>query len=340
MPHEMSVGRKPSSGIGAFGVNTYAEFGIFWGDEVFNYPPEKDAIIDQLLYENDVICISSAPKVGKSILAKQIMCCLTTGTPFLDTLRVHKKQNVLYVQTEGDRSETIQRLDAMRLGVSVDWSRVFHMNVHGMTLNTPDGYQTFCELASQPKVKYDVIIIDPLYTTVKGSLRNDDVATDWIRNVRDFKGNHGAAVIVINHDVKDMMDNKGKVIERGANQTFGSQMWLAFFNHNFRLRKVKDVHVLECGVQRSGKIIQKLEMKLLEPKPLMFVNDAINVNSRENKLLDLLKKHEFGVTIEMVIKETNMSKATAYRAVSDLNKDGLITKRDIDGTNHYVWKNK
>ena len=35
------VGGKQKVNLGAYGINTYAEYGIFWGEEVTNYPPEK-----------------------------------------------------------------------------------------------------------------------------------------------------------------------------------------------------------------------------------------------------------------------------------------------------------
>lgn len=329
------LGQRKAASLDAYGINTYSEYGIYWGNEVFNYPPEKDPLIDNLIYENDCICISSQPKIGKSLLAQQLMLNLTTASSFLDTLKVHKRCNVLYVQTEGDRSETIDRLSRMRVGLTVDWSRVFHMNLNGIALNTPDGFATFCALAEKPKAQYDVIIIDPLYTTVKGSLTSDDVATDWIRNVRAFKGQHGAAVVVLNHDTKELLDHKGKKIERGNNQTFGSQMWLAFFNHNFVFKKRDGLHLLECGVQRSGKIIEKLEMKLMQD-PLMFVNNAEAVNSRETRLIEVFRKHK-RVTIQQVI-EAGLSRSTAFRAVSDLARDGLIRKVVEDEKVYYEWK--
>lgn len=325
---------KPN--IEAFAINEPGEYGIFWGDEVTNYPQEKEPIIENFLYENDCICISSAPKCGKSLLATQLMMSLTSASRFLGLLECKRRCNVLYVQTEGDRSETIHRFERMRTGVDVDINRIYHMNLNGITLNTPDGFATFSTLADKPSVQYDVIIIDPLYTTVKGSLKSDDVATDWIRNVRKYRGKHGAAVIVLNHEIKDVYDYKGNKIERGNNQTFGSQMWLSFFNHNFVFKKYSGIHHLEIGVQRSGKIINNLEMKLIE-EPLMFTTEEKAVQSRDSKLIDIFKVSGAPLNVRELIEISEMSSATVYRGVADLLQNNMIEKFETNPTT-YKWK--
>lgn len=323
--------------LDAYSINTFGEVGVFWGEEVFNFPMSKEPIIDKFLYEGDCICISSAPKCGKSLFAKQLMCALSSGSPFLDSLEVHRRCNVLYVQTEGDRSETIERLTRMREGVEISPGRIFHMNLAGIALNTPEGFATFSALAEQPRVTYDVIIIDPLYTTVKGSMKDDNVATDWIRNVRSFKAKHSAAMIVINHDAKESFDKEGNAVDYGNARTFGSQMWLAFFNHNFRLKKFNGMHRLEIGVQRSGKIIEQLDMKLLE-KPLMFTNNAMQAPSRENKVSELLKTENRWMHQPEIMKRTGNSQATISRAICKLRDNKMIEEMKIEGILHYKYR--
>lgn len=310
------------------------EYGCFWGDELYNYSDSKIPIINYMLYENDVICISSKPGAGKSILAKQLMFHLTTATPFLDTYEVSKPRNVLYIQTEGDRAETIERIQAMKRGLILDDDRWAHINQDGIIINTNNGIGKLINMAEKPGMDFDVIIIDPLYTTVKGTLSSDEVATDWVRNCRKLKGHFGASVIVLHHDAKDIF-HEGKEVSRGDDNIFGSVYWSAFFNHNFKLKDRGGVHYLQRGKQRSGKIVDCLEMKLLEPKPLMFINVDADMDATTVKVRQMLLLGD-KLTAKVIQRKLKMSLATAYRALNKLMGNKIVKKTEDDGESYYA----
>lgn len=312
------------------------EYGVFWGAELYNYNATKVPIIDNLLYENDCICISSKPGVGKSLLAKQILCCLTTGSDFLDTYSVNGARNVLYIQTEGDRAETIERLGNMRKGVSIDDRKWVHINQAGIVINSDVGFATISRLASVPNIRYDVIIIDPLYTTVKGSLKDDDVATEWIRNVRRLKALWNSAVIVLHHDRKETTHN-GKAIEEQNDSIFGSVFWAGFFNHNFKLKKVNGYHYLEAGKQRSGKVLDILEMKLMEPSPLCFVNKDDVCSTSSATISTLIKSWMGRVSNKDLVEKSGLNRSTVHRITKKLENNKLIEKEFEGGQVYWVW---
>lgn len=297
--------------------NAELEYGVFYGDMLYAMPPFKDPLIEHVLYERDVVCISSAPGVGKSILALQMLCNLTTGTPLLNTYNIPRPMNVLYVQSEGDRAETLERINMMRYGMKIDNERWAHINIPGTQLNVDEHFNDFFAQTKQPGMKYDVIMIDPLYTTVKGSLSEDKVATDWIRNMRSLKSYYECAMIVWHHDGKDQY-SEGVVIDKGSNNTFGSVFWQAFFNHNFKLRVKKGVHTLECGKQRSGKIVDRIDMIMKSPKPLMY--DILAEDSDNNTMI--VKHHIYATTepisAKKLVEATGISKSTIYRILKKL----------------------
>jgi len=314
------------------------EYGCFWGNELYNYSDTKVPIIDHIFYENDVICISSKPGVGKSILAKQLMFHLTTGTAFLDTYEISKPRNVLYIQTEGDRAETIERIGHMKMGLNIDDSRWVHINQDGIVMNTQVGINKLVKLAERPGMDYDVIIIDPLYTTVKGTLSNDEVATDWVRNCRKLKGHFGASVIVLHHDAKDQF-YEGKNVSREDDNIFGSVYWSAFFNHNFKLKLKDGYYHLQRGKQRSGKIVDCLDMGLIEPKPLMFVNvdDELDANMAKVKKMLGLKE---SLRARDLQKKIGVSIATIYRVINKLMGNKVVRRVEVDGDKYYELVHK
>jgi len=315
-----------------------SEYGVFYGDNLLNYPAQKVPIIEHILYENDVICISSKPGTGKSVLAKQWLCNLTTGNDFLDTYKVSREYSVLYIQTEGDRSETIERLEQMSGGLNVNNSNWVHINQPGLMINTTVGFSNLMKLALEPKMIYDVIILDPLYTTVKGSMKEDSVATDWVRNMRTFKGRFGkTALVILHHTTKDVFF-QGNIVEKDTGDIYGSTFWGAFVNQNFQLKQQGGVHYLERGKQRSGRIVDKVAMKMLEPRPLMYVNDDANLDIGTAKVSKVLKEGMQKMTAKQIHKQLDVSQATVYRALQKLLGNNLVTNETEGKESYYVWK--
>lgn len=312
------------------------EYGYFYGESLYKRSPFKDPIIEHLLYEKDVICISSAPGVGKTMLVLQLLCALTSGKPFLGTYKVTRPMNVLYIQSEGDRSETLERLGLMTKGVSIDNSKWAHINLPGAMLNDRDEFNRFVALVKSYHMLYDVIMIDPLYTTVNGSLNNDEVATNWIRHIRELKAHFDCAMIINHHDAKDVY-SEGTVIDKGNNISYGSVFWQAFFNHNFKLKVRKEIYTLEGGKQRSGKIIDKIDM-ILQTEPLMFT--CVTDDSAANVFVvrATLERSSTPITAKDLIKLTSIPKATMYRILHKLLENEQI--EEISTPQYKLYKVK
>lgn len=305
-----------------------SEFGLFWGDNLYVGGDTKKAIIENVLYERDVLCLIADPGVGKSIMALQLLFSLTSGKDFLGTYAVGKPYTVLYVQTEGDRAETLDRIKAMKHALEIDDKMWAHLNLPGIHLNTPAGFEKFLAYARQSPMRYDVIIIDPLYTTVKGSMVSDEVAGGWVMSVRKIREVYGSAVVVLHHDNKETKDSDGNAIPRGKNNVFGSVFWGAFFNSTFKLRVSKGFYILEGGKQRSGKIVDSLTLEMVQPLPLYYKQV---LDADYGKAFDLVKEvvmKDGPISAAHVIKKTSIAKATVYRALRKLQINGVIMKVD------------
>lgn len=332
---ELGLPIEPLNPMGKVAMTkSTGEYGIFYGDNLYDYAAMKEPLIDCLLYRNDTICISSKPGTGKSILVLQWIFNLTTATAFLETYKVEKPCNVLYIQTEGDRAETIERISNMKKGLQIDDERLVHINLPGIMLNKDVGIRSLIEMAKEPGITYDVIIIDPLYTTVKGSMINDEVATDWVRNARILKAEFEAAMIVNHHDTKDSY-HEGKVVRKSDNDIFGSTFWSAFFNHNFKFKAINGVHYLIVGKQRSGKIMDKIPMKMVEPAPLLFTSNE-DMSLGHIKVKKVLEGSDKRFTYKQLVAMTQLSKNTIYRAIHSLGK--AVENVAEGGTSYYRWK--
>ena len=304
-----------------------SEFGVFWGESLFVGVPPKEPLIDHVLYERDVIFVSAQAGVGKSVLVMQMMASLTSGTPFLDSFEVSRPHNVLLLQTEGDRAETLRRIKCMEKAVKFDHSRWVHVNLDGICLNTTEGLNKFMALIDAPKLRYDIIIIDPLYTTIKGSMNDDEAVSDWVRNIRAVKQKFNCAFIVVHHESIKEMYVEGQRVSKGAKDLMGSSMWGAFGSYNFKLAgNVDKGFTFIRGKERSPNIIDNLSLRLVEPDPLFFVMAEDELNLSETQVFKLLGEVGKPLTAQEIIRLTKLSKATVYRVIRQLSKNDKIMK--------------
>ena len=74
---------------------------------------KKDFIVENFMKSNGLYCLVARPKVGKSLLALQLANSIATGTNFLGFRT--SPSPVLYISTEMNFSQILDRLDKMKL---------------------------------------------------------------------------------------------------------------------------------------------------------------------------------------------------------------------------------
>ena len=312
-------------------------YGIFWGDTLIPKEIEKIPIIENFLYEKDVLCIKSKEGVGKSILAQQLIFNLTTGTDFLDTYHITKPYTVLWIQTEGDREETFERISNMKKALEIDHSQWAHMFLSGASMNTPRGMKEVMDIAKKPDIKWDVIIIDPLYTTIQGPLTKDEVVSDWVRNVREMKGAFGNPALIILHHENKSFYHEGKEVDRRVGSVFGAFGWGAFFNTIYRFSEKGGVHTLTMGKDRGAKTSKKIEMKLIEPSPLLFVSDDTHLSIGSVVVSTYIRERDSVTRREIIRDNSQFSESTVDRAIAQLKENGTLERFKDDGQVRFRW---
>ena len=304
-----------------------SEYGVFWGDDLFKEVPNKMPIIEHFLYEKDVIFITAQAGVGKSVFILQMIANLTAGTPFLDSFAVPKPCKVLLLQTEGDRAETIARVKCIDRVVKYNHNNWVHLNLDGICLNTDEGHKEFMDFIEKPKFDYDVIVIDPLYTTVKGSVSNDEVVTEWVRHMRKVRMKYKCAFVVAHHEtIKDFYVDGSKVL-KGSKDLMGSSFWGAFGSYNYKIFGDKDHgYKLIRGKERNPKIIDNLSLRLIEPDPLRFIIADEGFSLSETQVLKILEDSRVPYNAAKIISATGLSRATVYRILRNLHTQNKISK--------------
>lgn len=316
-----------------------SEYGIFWGDELLKFNPQSLVpIVDGLLWENDMVFMIAKEKAGKTIFAIQLLCSITTGERFMDNFEVFRPLEVCYIQTEGKRYSTQERLNNMRAGIALDESKFTHIYQPGIALNTKHGYEAILGLLKAYNRKPKVICIDPLYMSIDGNMSDAQAASAWLLNARRLQNEYGAAMFIIHHTHKDRRTDKGRIIDEGDDAIFGSYVWKANADHVLLLKydKREKTHTLTCNTQREAKVVTNVNFVLLEPRPLLYTLADRDSNKAQLVLVGLLATNPEGLTAKQLEDMSSFSVSTIYRNLKTMTE--AKTVEAISDTTPTIYK--
>ena len=97
---------------------------------------KKDFIVDNLMKSNGLYCLVARPKVGKSLFALQLANSIATGKPFLGFRT--SPSPVLYISTEMNSTQLIDRIDKMELNFNDNNFLLIDQNPNERKLNLMD----------------------------------------------------------------------------------------------------------------------------------------------------------------------------------------------------------
>ena len=316
-----------------------AEGRIYTLDELLAEVEQSAPLIEGLLWEKDNIMVIGHEKAGKSILGMQIAFALSSGQALFGEFVVAKKCKVLYVQAEGKLSETKERTVNMMKTEEVDKNFFWLAYEPSVALDTEEGFQRFVKKVDEKKVKPDVIILDPLYHSMAGSLIDEKDARAMTSHLRLLSQRYDSTLIVVHHTHKMIRDKEGGAINEGDNAIFGSFVWKAFADHILLLRKGKDglTRILTCDTQRSGKVIGRQELVFHGKDTLMFERKEDSGAPYELSVRKFVEaKGE--VTRQVVMEGTKLSKSAVDKSLRKLVVAGEVEK--VVGKYPVVYRSK
>jgi len=198
---------------------------ILDGDKLFSIQDEPDNyLIEGLLWENQNVVLLAREKVGKSILSLQMACALSCGEALFGEYEIPEPMQVLYVQTESTRHETIQRLRAMTHKDGVSWNpKNFHLlHTPSLSLDKKGGVEWLVNGIQDAGIKPKVIFIDPLYMCMEGSLSDDLAARSASKNIRILNEHFGCSNMITHHEHRPVRNKEGHYMSEGDNSVMGS----------------------------------------------------------------------------------------------------------------------
>jgi len=303
---------------------------ILNGIELFNLPNEpNNYLIDGILWEQQTIMILAKEKVGKSIFALQMACALSSGESFLSEYEVSEPMNVLYIQTESNRPETIQRLRSMLAVNGVTWNpdNFNFLLSDNIALDTNKGYFALVNRIKQKGIMPRVIIIDPLYMSMIGSLNDDLCVRNICNNIRKLILLYNCAVVIVHHEHRPKYDIYHVKMDEGDNAIMGSFALKAYMNHILHLRHKKDaIRSLTCNTQRSLRVIKDMDIELIS-EPLHYtIIGTVDHPSYYDKIKETLENYSTPMTAEELVRSTRLSESAVRKSLGYLFKTKEITK--------------
>jgi hypothetical protein len=306
-----------------------SESGIISAEELLvKEMHSSEAIIEGLVWERDNIFIVGSEKVGKSILALQFAFCLTSGQPLFGEYRVRTPMCVLYVQTEGKLADTRDRISEMLKANDCETANLFIAFFPHVSLDTGLGLDLFVKAVEDKGVRPNVIILDPLYHSMQGSLIDEEDSRRMTANLRVLGARYSATIIVVHHTHKPIRMGDGRLINEGDNAIFGSFVWKAWADHVLLFTHGKEKNrILSCQTQRSGKVVEYEELALTGDPYLGFDRQADRMRPFERSVFEALRGAGLeGITRSGLVDATKLSLTAVEKSLRRLILERCATK--------------
>jgi hypothetical protein len=340
-----------------------SNFGLYHGKDFIDLKlPKRDWLVENLIRAGDSVILVGNEKSGKSLFIFQLICSLTSCHPFIDIYNVPRPLRVVYVQLEGELGDSQDRMKRLIKSLDinldfmhfifqeplslqfkdkmVDFSReiIKHLNP-GIEVDDEGRIVDLTKVQLQP----DIIIIDPIYFAFTGSLSDDNIVRQFVGNMRIMKDIfNNCAMILVHHTHKTRFDWKGKVINEGDEALFGSKFLKAWADHilMFMYDQTTRKRTMLCNTQRSGDIVKKFDLRLVEPDPLYFKEDKDgDDDNMDLVIVEYLNNKEFrdGLSARDIIEKTDMCRSTFYKSIKRPLAQELVVKLHDTRPIRYVY---
>lgn len=319
---------------------------LMTGWDIINFPSEpNDYLIENFLWRNSISIICGQEKACKSIITSQKGMAMTCGEPFLGCFDVIQPLKVLYIQAEGSVSETKERFVSATKAKGLKWNpdNWRHYSPAFLCLDTPEGYNDVVSRINADGFRPDVIIIDPLYTSVTPgkSLNSDELIRPFCGNLRRLQNKYKCAIIIVHHEHRPKLDKFNNKLEEGDNAIFGSSMLKNFASHVLRISIVNErgnpiapekeensdvkYRKLACATQRNGNVVKKVMLRLVEDPLMLEIMDSKPSSSTEESVLKCIENHDKICALD-VSEITGINNNTVLSTFRKLVEKKLIKK--------------
>ena len=288
---------------------------------------KKDFIVDNLMKSNGLYCLVARPKVGKSFLALQLANSVATGTNFLGFRT--SPSPVLYISTEMDNSQIIDRIDAMNLQFTDENFRSKVNEIGERNLNLMDLQIEFQEFSTELNGK--LVIID-MFSGIDMNNGYDlnnyqDMGQVIIPKFRELCQKYNFTILLVHHLNKNNKSLGSTAIDGSVDGIITLRLDPNLKNKILFNYESRDYKSLDLVLKRNENLIfevSKIEYEDLNFNVLCFLNYAIKQKDFSFTMSEMTSKLDLKITPSVFGKllKNNMD---------NLEKEGLHIEERRNG---------
>lgn len=280
---------------------------------------KKDFIVENFMKSNGLYCLVARPKVGKSLLALQLANSIATGTNFLGFRT--SPSPVLYISTEMNFSQILDRIDKMKLEFTDDNFRLKEQEINERKLNLMDLQLEFQEFASDLNGRFVIIDMFSGIDLNNGYDLNNyqDMGQYVIPKFRELCKRYNFTILLIHH-----LNKNNKSL--GSTAIDGSVDGIITLKRD---QNLKDKILLSY----ESRDYESIDLVLKRNKDLTFEVSETDSNDLNLNLIIFLnyaiKQKDFSFTISDVISDLKLQITPSVfgkllkQNLDNLEKEGL-----------------
>ena len=294
---------------------------------------KKDFIVDNLMKSNGLYCLVARPKVGKSLLALQLANAIATGTNFLGFRT--SPSPVLYISTEMNFYQILDRIDKMNLEFDDDNFRLKEQEINERKLNLMDLQLEFQEFANDLNGRFVIIDMFSGIDMNNGYDLNNyqDMGQYVIPKFRELCKKYNFTILLIHHLNKNNKSLGSTAIDGSVDGIITLKLDQNLKSKILFTYESRDYESVDFVLKRNENLIfEKSEMEFddLNPNLLIFLNYAI-------------KQKEFSFTISDITSKLNLQIVPSVfgkllkNNLDKLEKEGLHIELKRTGTDRIYY---
>ena len=280
-------------------------------------PPEQTAyIVDGMFPVGGVSLIGAKPKVGKSVLARNLAMSVARGEPFLD--RACVQGTVIVLALEEKRAEVINHF---RIMGGLDES--IHLHTGAAPESTREGLTALGNIIAQYQPV--LVVVDPVFKLVRVKDSSDYAElTHALEPVVEMARQTGCHIAVTHH--------LGKMVREGGDDVLGSTAIFGAVDTLVLMRRLKDQRRTFETIQRYGKDVGETVVPMDEASGTISLGTTVSdlkVSEAKAKVLEVIERFadDYWGDAATIREAAEMQRNATVKALSELVAEGVIEVR-------------
>lgn len=227
-------------------MNQYV-FGQSLADDLNNLTITRKPIIEEFLYERDILMIPAQAGAGKSIIATQIAISLSSGVPLFGILNIPTPKRVLYLQLEGDYEESIERMRHMRTRIPVNTDNLCWFECKMLDTMNQLTMDHFFKVIKSSGFIPEVVIVDPLYKLCPHDLATGEAAITVVKFSDRLYEEYNCTNVLIHHNHREKYTTTGHKMKEDN----------SYYGHSFIQNHIRTSYELTNNAHRSEPLLSR-----------------------------------------------------------------------------------